>query len=64
MIRNTETAVAIIVVGIAMSIAVGVTSYYYSLTHIKDPISMCFATANGEREMNICLKLKELSGDR
>ncbi len=61
---NNALATAIIVVGIALSMAIGVSVYHHSISQIKDPVSLCFATANGEKEMNICLKLKEMSDDR
>jgi hypothetical protein len=60
---NQNTSIVIIISCISLSISIGVAFYNYSISQIKDPVSMCFATATGEKEMNICLKLKEMSGN-
>jgi hypothetical protein len=58
---NQNTSIVIIISCISLSISIVVSFYKYSISQIKDPVSMCFATATGEKEMNICLNLKEMS---
>jgi hypothetical protein len=61
---NQNTSIVIIISCISLSISIGVSFYNYSISQIKDPVSMCFATATGEKEMSVCLKLKELTDNK
>jgi hypothetical protein len=60
---NSDTSIAVIAASISLSVSIGVSFYYYTISQIKDPVSMCFAKASGEKEMNVCLKLKEMSSN-
>jgi hypothetical protein len=61
---NQNTSIVIIISCISLTISICLSFYHYSISQIKDPVSMCFATAAGEKEMNICLKLKELTDNK
>lgn len=61
---NSDTSLAVIIASITFTVSISASFYYYTIGQIKDPVSMCFAKASGEKEMNVCLKLKELTDNK